>query len=132
MEEPESPRRRSSQWYDIRRRFVRNRMAVVGLAMVVVLFLVAIFAPLIAPYSITERTSGSARQSPSLDHLFGTDSIGRDVFSRVVFGARVSLRIGILATAISLTIGLLRLGKGLLLALEFQRGAREGRLREGP
>ncbi len=92
---------------DVWRRFRRNRLAMVGLTFIVFLALVAIFAPLIAPYSITERTSGSARQAPSLDHLFGTDAIGRDVFSRVVFGARVSLKIGILATIISLTIGLL-------------------------
>ncbi|MBN2622487.1 MAG: ABC transporter permease [Acidimicrobiales bacterium] len=92
---------------DVWRRFRRNRLAMVGLTMMVVLVLVAIFAPLIAPYGITERTAGSARQSPSLDHLFGTDDIGRDVFSRVVYGARVSLRIGILATAISMVIGLI-------------------------
>jgi peptide/nickel transport system permease protein len=92
---------------DIWRRFRRNRLAMVGLAFVVLLVLVAIFAPLIAPYGITERVSGQARQAPSLDHWFGTDNIGRDVFSRVVYGARVSLRIGILATAISLVIGLL-------------------------
>jgi ABC-type dipeptide/oligopeptide/nickel transport system permease subunit len=92
---------------DVWRRFRRNRLAVVGLAFIVLLVLVAIFAPLIAPYSITERVSGSARQSPSLDHLFGTDAIGRDVFSRVVYGARVSLRIGILSTAILLMIGML-------------------------
>jgi len=92
---------------DVWRRFRRNRLAMLGLGFIVFLVLVAIFAPWIAPYSITERTSGSARQSPSLDHLFGTDNIGRDVFSRVVYGARVSLRIGILATIISLTIGLL-------------------------
>ncbi|MGH9113020.1 MAG: ABC transporter permease [Acidimicrobiales bacterium] len=90
---------------DVWRRFRRNRLAMVGLAFIVLLVLVAIFAPLIAPYGITERTSGQARQGPSLDHLFGTDNIGRDVFSRVVYGARVSLRIGILATAIALVIG---------------------------
>lgn len=92
---------------DVWRRFRRNRLAMVGLTFIVFLALVAIFAPLIAPYSITERTAGTARQPPSLDHLFGTDAIGRDVFSRVVYGARVSLKIGILATLISLTIGLL-------------------------
>jgi ABC-type dipeptide/oligopeptide/nickel transport system permease subunit len=92
---------------DVWRRFRRNRLAMVGLGFIVLLVLVAIFAPLIAPYSITERTSGSARQGPSLDHLFGTDNIGRDVFSRVVYGARVSLRIGVMATAIALTIGVL-------------------------
>jgi ABC-type dipeptide/oligopeptide/nickel transport system permease subunit len=91
---------------DVWRRFKRNRLAMVGLGFVVLLVLVAIFAPAIAPYGISDRTPGTARQGPSLDHLFGTDQTGRDVFSRVVYGARVSLRIGILATAISLMIGL--------------------------
>jgi peptide/nickel transport system permease protein len=68
--------------------------------------IVATFAPLIAPSSITERSS-EFRQGPSGAHWFGTDGIGRDVFSRVVYGARVSLRIGIMATAIALIIGLL-------------------------
>jgi ABC-type dipeptide/oligopeptide/nickel transport system permease subunit len=89
---------------DVWRRFRRNRLAMVGLVFLVLLILAAIFAPLITPYSITER-SQEFRQGPSADHWFGTDAIGRDVYSRVVFGARVSLRIGILATAISLLIG---------------------------
>jgi peptide/nickel transport system permease protein len=91
---------------DVWKRFRRNRLAMVGLVFLVLLGLVAVFAPLIAPYSITERTS-QFRQPPSVDHWFGTDTIGRDVFSRVVYGARVSLRIGFTATAISLIIGLL-------------------------
>jgi ABC-type dipeptide/oligopeptide/nickel transport system permease subunit len=91
---------------DVWRRFRRNRLAMVGLAFIVLLVIVAIFAPLIAPYSFTERSS-EFRQGPSADHWFGTDAIGRDVFSRIVYGARVSLRIGFSATAISLVIGLL-------------------------
>jgi ABC-type dipeptide/oligopeptide/nickel transport system permease subunit len=89
---------------DIWRRFRRNRLAMVGLVFLILLLLAAIFAPVIAPYSITDRSS-AFREGPSADHWFGTDAIGRDVFSRVVYGARVSLRIGILATAISLVIG---------------------------
>ncbi len=89
---------------DVWRRFRRNRLAMVGLIILVLLILMAVFAPLIAPYSITDR-AGEFRQGPSRDHLFGTDRIGRDVFSRVVYGARVSLRVGILATFISLIIG---------------------------
>ena len=92
---------------DVWKRFKQNRLAVLGLVIIAGLVLVAVFAPLIAPFSITERDSGAFRQAPSGDHWFGTDTIGRDVFSRVVFGARVSLRIGISATAIGLTIGLL-------------------------
>ncbi len=91
---------------DIWRRFKRNKLAMVGLVMVILLVLVAIFAPAIAPYEINERDSGNFRAPPSSDHWFGTDTIGQDVFSRVVFGARVSLRIGIIATAMSLLIGL--------------------------
>jgi ABC-type dipeptide/oligopeptide/nickel transport system permease subunit len=91
---------------DVWRRFRHNRLAMIGLGFIVFVLLLAIFAPLVAPYSITDRSS-EFRQGPSLDHLFGTDRIGRDVFSRVVFGARVSMRIGILATFIALVIGLL-------------------------
>jgi ABC-type dipeptide/oligopeptide/nickel transport system permease subunit len=92
---------------DVWRRFKRNRLAVIGLGMVVLLALTAVFAPLIAPFEITERSRGVFRAGPSADHWFGTDAIGRDVFSRVVFGARVSLRISMLAAAISLSIGVI-------------------------
>jgi ABC-type dipeptide/oligopeptide/nickel transport system permease subunit len=91
---------------EVWRRFRRNKLAVAGMAFVLLLILVAIFASVIAPYSITERSS-EFRQGPSADHWFGTDRIGRDVFSRVVFGARVSLKVGIVATVISLVIGVL-------------------------
>jgi peptide/nickel transport system permease protein len=92
---------------DVWNRFKRNHLAMVGLGFLIFLGLVAIFAPLIAPYGMTERVSGQFRQPPSADHWFGTDPIGRDMFSRIVYGARVSLRIGFTATAISVTIGLL-------------------------
>jgi peptide/nickel transport system permease protein len=90
---------------DVWKRFRRNRLAVFGLVFLVILVLVAIFAPVVAPYGITERTD-QFRKPPSTDHWFGTDDIGRDVFSRVVYGARVSLRIGFIATAILVFIGL--------------------------
>ena len=91
---------------DVWRRFRRNKLAMVGLILLIVLVVMAVFAPLIAPYSITDRVS-EFRQPPSGDHWFGTDRIGRDVFSRVVYGARVSLKVGIAATAVSLVIGVL-------------------------
>jgi ABC-type dipeptide/oligopeptide/nickel transport system permease subunit len=91
---------------DVWRRFRRNRLALAGLVFIVALIVVAILAPLVAPYGPTER-GGPFRAGPSGDHWFGTDRIGRDVFSRVVFGARISLRVGILATGISLVIGIL-------------------------
>jgi peptide/nickel transport system permease protein len=89
---------------DVWKRFRRNRLAMLGLGFIILMALVAIFAPLIAPYTYTEL-AGNSRESPSLDHLFGTDRIGRDLFTRVVYGARVSLRIGVAATVVSLIIG---------------------------
>lgn len=92
---------------DIWRRFRRNRLAMVGLVLIIVLVLAAIFAPIIAPYGIAERDTGHFREPPSMKHYFGTDTVGLDVFSRVVYGARVSLKIGVLATSIAMVIGLL-------------------------
>lgn len=89
---------------EVWRRFKENRMAVVGLTFLFALALIAIFAPWIAPFSATERTD-VYRGAPSWDHLFGTDVIGRDVFSRIILGSRVSLRIGLLATLIALVLG---------------------------
>ena len=94
----------SSPRTEIWQRFKENRLALFGLAFLVFIALVAIFAPLIAPYGITERSS-EFRAGPSSDHWFGTDIIGRDVFSRVVYGARVSLKIGVGSTIIALAIG---------------------------
>ena len=94
-----------SLWSDVWRRFRANKLALIGMVFVIMLGLVAIFADFIAPYSITERDSADFRAGPSSDHWFGTDIIGRDVFSRVVYGARVSLRIGIVSTLLAMIIG---------------------------
>lgn len=92
---------------DVWRRFRQNKLAVIGLAFIVLLILVAIFAPWIAPYGPAERTPGAFREPPSMEHWFGTDTIGLDVFSRVVYGARISLRVGIIATIMTVVIGLI-------------------------
>jgi ABC-type dipeptide/oligopeptide/nickel transport system permease subunit len=99
--------RTSSLWADAWKRFRRNKLAIIGMAFIVLLVLVAIFADVIAPYSITERDSGEFRSPPSRDHLFGTDIIGRDMFSRVIYGSRVSLRIGVFSTVIAMFIGII-------------------------
>ncbi len=95
---------------DVWRRFKQNRLAVTGLVFIVFIIVVAIFADVIAPHDFTDRPgskAGAFRQGPSTEFWFGTDRIGRDVFSRIVYGARVSLRIGISATSIALVIGLI-------------------------
>ncbi|MGB3736573.1 MAG: ABC transporter permease [Ilumatobacter sp.] len=97
----------TSLWSDAWKQFKRNKLALVGLGFIILVLLTAIFADLIAPYSITERDSGRFREGPSADHWFGTDIIGRDLFSRVVYGARVSMKIGLAATTIALTVGVI-------------------------
>ena len=88
----------------IRRNFVRNRGAVLGLIIVSVLVFVAIFADVIAPYDPIEQTR-SFLVGPSWQHPFGTDALGRDMFSRVVHGARVSLAVGLGAVMVALVVG---------------------------
>ena len=93
--------RRGGTW----RRFKRNRLAVFGLAMIVLIILAALFSEVITNYNPAEIDTSNRRQPPSSEHWFGTDQIGRDTFSRVIFGARVSLRVGIFATLIAVVIG---------------------------
>lgn len=88
------------------RRFRANRMAVVGLIVVALLILMAIFAPYIAPYDpITDIFRGMRGVGPSPGHPFGFDHLGRDLLSRVIYGSRVALLVGIIATIISVLIG---------------------------
>jgi peptide/nickel transport system permease protein len=98
-----------SQWRIARRHFRRNRLAVAGLWTVVALYLVALLAPLLAPYDPIAQIdiARTTYLPPSLAHPLGTDRFGRDVLSRIIYGARVSLAIGFIATAISITLGTL-------------------------
>ncbi len=86
-------------------RFSKNKFAVVGLVVLLMIFFVAIFAPFIAPYPPNSFDPARALLPPSANHWMGTDALGGDVFSRLVFGARVSLEVGFVAVAIYITIG---------------------------
>lgn len=83
-----------------------NATLYLGVGIVVAVALVAIFAPLIAPYPPNAQDLAGAFQSPSWSHLMGTDNLGRDVFSRVVYAARVDLQIGFITTYVPLTYGI--------------------------
>lgn len=82
-----------------------NPIGVFGLIVILVLAAFAVFAPLIAPFSPTRIGAGPDLANPSLAHLFGTDDLGRDMFSRVVFGARISLTVGFLSVILGTLIG---------------------------
>jgi peptide/nickel transport system permease protein len=88
------------------RYFKRNRLAVGGLAVIVVTFLIAGFASVLAPYDPGKTDVSMKLQPPSLQHFLGTDQLGRDIFSRMLFGSRVSLSVGFVAVAISICIGI--------------------------
>jgi peptide/nickel transport system permease protein len=87
------------------RRLRERRSAMLGLAVMIVLVLVAVFAPMIAPYDPVQQTWTAVRKPPSRQHWFGTDESGRDLFSRVVFGARASLLAGVISVSIALGVG---------------------------
>lgn len=90
---------------DIWTRMKRNRLAMVGLVIIIILVITAIFADYIAPYGYAEQNLANQYQTPNAEHWFGTDELGRDIFSRVVYGSRVSLRVGFISVSISMTIG---------------------------
>ena len=95
----------SSLWNDAYRRLVQNKAAMVGGMILVFLILCAIFAPLIAPYSYSYQDLDLGASKPSWDHLLGTDVMGRDLLSRILYGARISLMVGFVATGVALVIG---------------------------
>jgi peptide/nickel transport system permease protein len=87
------------------RHIIRNPLGRIGLALVLVIVLAAVLSPWIAPYDPAAIAIRSKLQPPSLEHLFGTDQLGRDVFSRVVVGARIALTTALAAVAIALFVG---------------------------
>jgi peptide/nickel transport system permease protein len=87
------------------RAFRRNRIALIGLALILVVAFAALFAHVIAPYDPVAIDVINARKPPSSLHLLGTDELGRDIFSRLVYGARISLVIGLVGESVALIIG---------------------------
>lgn len=96
-----------SPWLDAWRSFRKNKLAVIGAVIVVFFILLAVFAPIIAPYGFKEQVLAKRLLPPSSEHWFGTDDFGRDILSRVIFGARISLWVGFLAVFGSIMVGCL-------------------------
>ena len=95
----------SSLWQDAIRRLIQNRAAMIGGITILVLIILAIFAPWIAPYSYSYQNLDIGASPPSAEHLLGTDVLGRDLLSRLLYGARISLLVGFVATGVALLIG---------------------------
>jgi peptide/nickel transport system permease protein len=98
-----------SQWAIAARQFRRNKLALIGLAIILLLYLIAVLAPLIAPHDPIAQhdIARTGYLSPRAGNWLGTDRFGRDVLSRIIYGARISLSIGFIATTLSVTIGTL-------------------------
>src|SRR5262249_22911863 len=90
---------------DAFRRLLRNKLAIAGGVVVIALCLLAIFADVLAPYAYTKTNFGRLSEGPSFDHPLGTDHLGRDLFSRIIYGARISMLVGLGAQVIIVLIG---------------------------
>ncbi len=109
-----SKRTAPSQWiksrergvWDLPLRLLRNRLSLIGTIITIIVVLTAIFAPLLAPYDPLQLNLKDRLQPPGDVHLMGTDHLGRDIFSRVVFGAQISLQVGVVAVALGTVVGL--------------------------
>lgn len=102
---PEQELDKISHGDGVLKRFVRNPLACIGLIIFTAIVLIAIFAPFIATHDYTAIDPLNANKAPSVENIFGTDCYGRDIFSRLVYGARYSLAIGVCAQAISFVFG---------------------------
>jgi len=98
--------KKRGEFYVVARRLSQNPSAVIGFVVAVFLAAMAIFAPLIAPYPYEQQDLFNTRAAPSWEHPFGTDELGRDVLSRVIYGSRFSLSIGVLAVLVGTSIGM--------------------------
>ena len=98
--------KKKSKYGDIWHRMKKNKAAMVSLYVIIFIILVAIFADVIAPYQYDQQDSSSPYAEPSREHLLGTDNLGRDVLSRLIYGARQSLQLGIIATAVASVVGI--------------------------
>jgi peptide/nickel transport system permease protein len=87
------------------RRFLRNKLSVIGALIIVALFIIAVFAPIISPYDPTSIDVYNVLSPPSKEHILGTDELGRDLLSRIIWGSRVSLKVGFIAVGIAIVIG---------------------------
>ena len=97
--------RPSSLWRDAWKRLRRNKLALTGLGVIAILVIFAAFGPWLTPYDFLSQNLDARNLAPSLSHPFGTDDLGRDVASRVIYGARTAFLVAVLVTAIALAIG---------------------------
>lgn len=97
--------KKRSQSKEIWRRFKKNKSSIAGMIIITILVLCAIFAEYIAPYDPSKQDYSHTLETPSAEHYFGTDEMGRDIFSRIIFGARTSLTVGLISVSLACFVG---------------------------
>ncbi|MCR4712174.1 MAG: ABC transporter permease [Clostridia bacterium] len=95
----------NSTWDNVKHTFKKSPLAMIGLVVIIIIILLAIFAPIVAPYDPYTQNLPNALAKPSAEHLLGTDCFGRDLLSRIIYGARNSLIIGLIPSVIAIVIG---------------------------
>jgi oligopeptide transport system permease protein len=105
LDAPVPMRRPASLWRDAWHRLAQNRAAVVSLGFIVLLLFIAVFANFVAPYSFQQQDLDSTDLGPSAAHLFGTDGLGRDELSRLIYGSRISIAVALVDVLIVLLVG---------------------------
>lgn len=95
----------NSLWSDARKRLLKNKTAIIGAIIILSIIIIALATPFIAPYSYEEQQLEQQYHPPCIDHILGTDSKGRDLLTRLMYGSRISLAVGFTATAVSILIG---------------------------
>ncbi len=96
-----------SPWKVFWKRFSKNKMAMIGLICLTILILAAVFAPFITPFEPDAIMTGKKYESPSTKHLMGTDDLGRDYFTRILYGGRISLTVGAVSASVSVLLGVI-------------------------
>ena len=104
--EASSELKSSSLWRDAWIRLSKNRLAIAGLIILLTLIMISLLTPIIAPYGYEEQNLAIGATAPSGEHLLGTDIFGRDMLTRIMYGGRVSLMVGFVATSVALVIGI--------------------------
>lgn len=97
--------RKSSPWRDVGRRLVKSKSAMLGLVIVLILVVLACFPEFFAPEGMDDQNYANQFLAPSLEHLMGTDNLGRDIFSRVIYGAQVSMKVGLISVSLACIAG---------------------------
>jgi peptide/nickel transport system permease protein len=100
-----APPKADSLWLDAWRRLIRQPLSVLAGAIVIILIFMAIFGPMLAPYDPNHIEMSNRFAPPSLSHPLGTDDFGRDILSRIMVGARLSLQVGLIAVGLAATVG---------------------------